>query len=244
MSARQRRHGRLRPEERRFEDRDRVRKRSQPKSLLKMVAIASMRRIDEDLENAPEDIAAILRQIRRELFRKDLTVGRLRQDLGLAANDTTTRFRCHTGAGIRRYIEDRRLECARRLVLDSGLGFDEVAGLVGFRRYRTLRDAFQRRLGCRPKVYRETRRPRLPELPRFVAGVAPLASETRRAPPRCGRCRAGLEAGSRVRVFEDLAMLCDPCARRHAPPAVAAALDADEAQPGGLAQVLRGVFSS
>ncbi|MEE8526872.1 MAG: helix-turn-helix domain-containing protein [Thermoanaerobaculia bacterium] len=219
-----------------------MRKRPQPKFLLNMAAVASLRRIDEDGKNAPEDIAAVLRQIRRELFRKDLTVGRLRQELSLAANDTTTRFRRHTGAGIRRYVEDRRLECARRLILDSDLGFAEIAGLVGFHRYRTFREAFQRRLGCRLKVYRETRRPRLPELPRFVAGVAPLSSETRRAPSRCGRCRAGLEAGTRVRVFEDLAMLCDPCARRHAPPAIAAALDADEAQPGGLAQALRGVF--
>jgi hypothetical protein len=53
-------------------------------------------------------VRAILQQIRRELFRKDLTVGRLRQELGLSANDTTMRFRRHTGAPIRRYVEDRR----------------------------------------------------------------------------------------------------------------------------------------
>jgi AraC-like DNA-binding protein len=138
-----------------------------------------------------------LQQIRRELFRKDLTVGRLRQELGLSANDTTTRFRRHTGAPIRRYVEDRRLECARRLALDTRLGFAEIARLVGFRKPRTFREVFKRRLGCRPEDYRETRTPRLPELPRFVAGVAPLPPET-----RCGRCRADLEAGTRMRVFE------------------------------------------
>jgi AraC-like DNA-binding protein len=219
-----------------------VRKRLQPKSSLEMAAIASMRRIDEDLENAPKDVAAILRQIRRGFCRKDLTVGRLRQELGLASNDTATRFRRHTGAGIRRYIEDRRLECARRLVLDSDLDVDEIAGLVGFRRQRTLREAFQRRLGCRPKVYRETRRPRLPELPRFVAGVAPLPPET-----RCGRCRTDLDSGTRVRVFEDLAILCDRCARRCAPPSITAALEPEappaETERDGWGQVLRGVFS-
>ncbi len=155
----------------------------------------------------------------------------------MAANDTTTRFRRHTGAGIRRYIEDRRLECARRLIVDSSLGFVEIAGLVGFRSCRTFGDVFQRRLGCRPKVYRQTRKPWLPELPRFVVGVAPLPPEMCRAPPRCGRCRSDLEAGTRVRVFEDLAILCDCCARRQAPPAIAGALASEtlaaEADVGG-----------
>jgi AraC-like DNA-binding protein len=218
------------------------RRRLQPTALRELAATAGWRRIETDLEDAPEDVQAILQQIRRELFRKDLTVGRLRQELGLSANDTTTRFRRHTGAPIRRYVEDRRLECARRLVLDTRLGFAEIARLVGFRKSRTFREVFKRRLGCRPEVYRETHKPRLPELPRFVAGVAPLPPET-----RCGRCRADLEAGTRVRVFEDLSILCARCARRHAPPEIAAVLGAGappgEAKSGGWGQVLRGVFA-
>ncbi len=216
-----------------------MRKKIRPKDQLKAAAVASMRRIDEDAENAPESVRAILELVRRELFRTDLTVGRLRRELGLASNDSTIRFRSHTGAGIRRYIEDRRLECARRLVVDTDLGFDEIAAQVGFRKARTFREAFQRRLGCRPKVFRETRRPRLTELPRFVAGVAPLPPET-----RCERCRADLETGIRLRIFEDLKILCDHCARRHAPPAITAALEAPEAEvgPNGWARVLRGAF--
>ncbi len=191
----------------------RVRKET-PKELLERAAVAvSYRRIDEDLEGAPERIAKILRLIRKRLFRQGFNVSEIRRRLDLRSHDVTTEFRRQTGATIGRYIEDRRLECAGRLIVDTGLDFHRVADLVGYRSFKTLSDAFARRFGCRPSVYRETAgRGRRYEVPRFLAGF--------QAPPagsRCTRCGSVLDSAPAVRVFERLEPLCEACARRHAP---------------------------
>ncbi len=95
---------------------------------------------------------------------------------------------------------------------------------MGFSRQEGLSRAFQKRYGVRPTIYREfsgklspevandATADRPPILPRFLAGIAAVAPGA-----ACGRCGGALEAGRAPRVFEDLAPICDRCARRQAP---------------------------
>lgn len=106
-----------------------MRKWPQQKTLLKAAAEASSRRIDRDAGNVPETSARSCGGStesssggpHRRSFVARPRLGGLRHD------DAVQRY---TGAAIRREIEDRRLECARRLVLDSDLDFrrDRWAG--------------------------------------------------------------------------------------------------------------------
>jgi len=199
---------------------------------LQHAAAPAYRRIDRDLRKAPESVRAMLRVIRSQLFEPDLDVGRIRVLLGLRSSRDTKKFRRATGTPVLRYIEDRRLEISCRLLAGSGLELAEIATLVGYRRYKTWHDAFVRRMGCRPKVYRKTGglpggkpgtgagepadaavEPAVePGTPRFLAGIAELPLES-----FCARCRSSLTPGPAARVFEDLDPLCDLCALEHAP---------------------------
>ena len=195
---------------------------------LRHAAAPAYRRIDRDLRRAPEAVRPMLRVIRSNLFEQDLDVGRIRVLLGLRSSRDTKRFRRALGETVPRYVEDRRLETSCRLLADSDLELDEIAATVGYRRYKTWHDAFRRRMGCQPKVYRQTgglpdgtpaAEPAEPAdaaaepgLPRFLAGIAELPLES-----SCVRCGSGLPPGPAARVFEDLDPLCDLCALEHAP---------------------------
>lgn len=210
--------------------------------LRRRAAAPVLRHIDRDLLRAAEEHRPALRLIRSELFAPDFNVRRLLRILRESHN-FTSRFKKDMGVGLRRYVEERRLECAARLLTDTRLDVREIADLVGYRSFRTFDRAFQRRMGSRPKEYRDSggRRSRAaaegsqeePEkmaegdsegAPRFVAGVA----STVLGRP-CVRCGAGLESGCRVRIFErtterhegrlveGLDPMCDLCALDHAP---------------------------
>ncbi len=195
-----------------------------PQQLLERAAAPALRRIAHDLDRLPEKLKPVLRIIRDNLFQPGLKVKHIKQALGVGANDLTTRFRAAAGAPIREYLDDRRLECAARLLVDTGLDVETIALLIGHRKREVFARAFKRRYGVRPPIYRETRgrlsrkaldaaRPgRVPLAPRYVAGLAALASDV-----PCAECGEILEPEAGIRVFDDLTPLCDPCARRRAP---------------------------
>jgi AraC-like DNA-binding protein len=190
-------------------------------------AATAYQRIDRDLATAPEAVRPMLRLIRSNLFQPDLDVKRIRALLDLRSTRDTARFRDAVGTPVPRYIEDRRLETSCRLLLDTDLAFEGIAERVGYRRYAAWRNAFRRRMGCLPKVYRK--KGGLPGeaaagaaepadtaaeagLPRYLAGVAGLELDT-----FCARCNSRLDPEPAARVFEGFAPLCPLCALEHAP---------------------------
>ncbi len=197
-------------------------------------AVGSLRRIEADLARVPERLKPALRLIRANLFHPRFNAERLQAALRVGAHDYTTEFGRATGAPIHRYLTDRRLEAAARLLLDTELPIQAIARLAGYSRVEALSRAFKKRFGVRPTIYREfsgklspevagdASVDRPPPLPRYLAGTAALAQGT-----PCGRCDAELEPGTKTRVFEDLAPICHRCAHERAPE-LAAIMDADE----------------
>ncbi len=96
-------------------------------------AAGSLRRIEADLARVPEGLRPALRLIRANLFRPRLTVERLKAALQVGANDFTTDFRDATGVTIHRYLTDRRLEVAARLLLDTELEAGAIRPSGGLR---------------------------------------------------------------------------------------------------------------
>ncbi len=170
-----------------------------------------------------ERLKPALRLIRANLFRPRLTVERLQAVLKVGAHDFTTDFARAAGAPIHRYLTDRRLEAAARLLVDTELEVRAIGRLVGYGSFESLSRAFRKRYGVRPTIYRELAGRLSPEvagdaaadlppiLPRYLAGTAAVAGAS------CGRCGGELEAGAAWRVFEDLAPLCESCDRERAP---------------------------
>ncbi len=195
-----------------------------PEQLLERAAEPTRRRIAHDLDRLPKTLKPVLVMIRDNLFQPRLTVQHIKRTLGVGANDLTTRFRAVAGAPIRQYLDDRRLECAARLLVDTRLDVETIALLVGHRKCEVFARAFMRRYGVRPPVYRnsggrlsrtalEAARPgRVPLTPRFLAGWSALASDV-----PCAHCGRALDPEPVVRVFDDLTPICDGCARQRVP---------------------------
>ncbi len=88
-------------------------------------------------------------------LREDLTVERLAAQAGVSERTLARLFRAETGATPAAYVEQLRVEEARRLLEATDLTVAAVAAAVGLRHAETLHRAFRRRLGTTPDRYRQ-----------------------------------------------------------------------------------------
>lgn len=87
-------------------------------------------------------------------IRRNLSVKRLAQRAGMSSRNFARLFQQEVGRTPARYIEDLRLETARRQIESAPMSFKEVALSCGFASAEILRRAFERRLGVTPREYR------------------------------------------------------------------------------------------
>jgi transcriptional regulator GlxA family with amidase domain len=88
-------------------------------------------------------------------LRSDLSVDRLAARVALSPRTFARVFRRETGTTPAVFVEELRVEAARRLLETTELTVAAVAAQVGMRHAETLHRAFQRRLGTTPDRYRQ-----------------------------------------------------------------------------------------
>ena len=86
---------------------------------------------------------------------EDLSVDALAARAGMSSRTFARTFAAETGTTPAAYVEELRIEAARRLLEDSDLTVETVARRVGFRRPETLYRAFRRRVATTPDRYRQ-----------------------------------------------------------------------------------------
>lgn len=84
----------------------------------------------------------------------DHAVTTLAREVGLSPRHLTRLFRSELGETPARFVEQVRVDAARRELESSGADLATVAGRCGFGSGETLRRAFHRRLGLSPDEYR------------------------------------------------------------------------------------------
>lgn len=84
----------------------------------------------------------------------DLSVGALAERAHMSERNFGRVFAREIGATPAVYVEQARVEVARRLLEDTGIGLDSVAEGAGFGSVETLRRAVQKQLGVAPSDYR------------------------------------------------------------------------------------------
>ena len=99
-------------------------------------------------------IAEVQRWIPDHLDRA-LSVETLAARAGMSARNFARVFRRETGTTPAAYVEDLRVETARRLFEDTDLTVAAIAAQVGLGRAETLHRAFRRRVGTTPDRYRQ-----------------------------------------------------------------------------------------
>jgi transcriptional regulator GlxA family with amidase domain len=89
-----------------------------------------------------------------ENIQRDLSVKSLAQRAAMSPRNFARLFLQEVGKTPARYIEELRLEAARRQIESQAMSFDEVAASCGFASAEILRRVFERRLGVTPRQYR------------------------------------------------------------------------------------------
>jgi AraC-like DNA-binding protein len=177
--------------------------------LLKTAASESMERIRRDRAEAPENLQPVLAYIEDHLFDPTLKVGRLQKACGIRDSSLSTQFRSATGQPPRRYIEDRRLETGRHLLVETDLKIWRIAVLLGFSELAVFSRAFERRSGQRPSVFRTRAR----EEAGGRAALRPIDGEPRPSDPEWLRRAAhgGLAASEASPLIRRLLRLYPSC---------------------------------
>ena len=84
----------------------------------------------------------------------DLSVSTLATRVAMSPRHFARVFTRETGVTPAVYVERSRVDIARRLLEETGLGLDAIADAAGFGSVETLRRAFHRTLGVAPSDYR------------------------------------------------------------------------------------------
>jgi transcriptional regulator GlxA family with amidase domain len=87
---------------------------------------------------------------------RQVTVETLAQRAHMAPRTFARRFRAETGTTPHDWLTSQRVLLARRLLEDTNLSVDTIAGKAGFGDATMLRHHFTRRLGATPQSYRNT----------------------------------------------------------------------------------------
>ncbi|GAA3744142.1 GlxA family transcriptional regulator [Salinactinospora qingdaonensis] len=98
-----------------------------------------------------------LRRLRRwmgENLREDLSVPALAARMSMSERHFARVFRAETGSTPGAFVEQLRLEAARRLLERTDRLLDDIARCCGFRSVETLHRSFRDRLGTTPGEYR------------------------------------------------------------------------------------------
>ncbi|RMI29451.1 GlxA family transcriptional regulator [Nocardia stercoris] len=85
----------------------------------------------------------------------DLSVSALAERAGLSERHFARAFRAETGTTPAAFVEDLRVEAARRLLESTELTVTAIARAVGYRHGETLHRVFARRLVTTPERYRQ-----------------------------------------------------------------------------------------
>lgn len=88
-------------------------------------------------------------------YKKPEPVARVVQYAGIPERTIKRRFKTATGASLMEYVQNLRIEEAKRLLETANASFDEIAFDVGYENPGFFRGLFKRRTGLTPAQYRK-----------------------------------------------------------------------------------------
>ena len=103
----------------------------------------------------PVDVRLVYREVNRRVLDGDVTAKEIVADCGLRSHDVYTRFKEHTGRGIRERILALRMNLAKRLLRVSDVSVSQIAYTVGYRTAGGFSTTFKRHVGCTPTAWRK-----------------------------------------------------------------------------------------
>jgi len=112
---------------------------------------------DNEPLRMPPALAQCLQFIEENLDRR-LSLGDICRSAGLSATSINIMFRKHVGISVFRYLNQRRLEKAKRILTASDQAVKAVASMVGFSTDNYFCKVFRKHVGVSPAAYRAEER--------------------------------------------------------------------------------------
>jgi|SaaInlStandDraft_1057018.scaffolds.fasta_scaffold71094_2 AraC-like DNA-binding protein len=88
-------------------------------------------------------------------FHLDISTATLAEEMGCCPDHLGRIFRAATGSTLTASIQQRRIEEASQLLIESNLGIDQIGYQVGFKDRAYFRKIFKRLRQCTPSTYRK-----------------------------------------------------------------------------------------
>ena len=128
--------------------------RTRFEQLLEEAAEPSLRRIRADRERVSDRLRPLLGHIAAQLFAPELNVESAKQACGIRDNSIAIVFHQEVSVPPKRYITQRRMETAARLLKSTPLKVWRIGDLIGYSGLGVFSRAFQRWAGVSPRTYR------------------------------------------------------------------------------------------
>lgn len=111
----------------------------------------------EDMQKQAEEIPEVVRRITRyvqENYHRDFEVAKLAEYVGLSKNYVSHIFNRTCGKSITQYLNEVRIEQAKRLLDQEELSLQDISSKVGYNNYTYFTKIFRQIVGVTPSAYR------------------------------------------------------------------------------------------
>jgi AraC-like DNA-binding protein len=102
----------------------------------------------------PYDVQTLYDALSTRLFRTEVRIGSLRDELNLRTRRVEARFERHVGRTPKAFLVHHRIEMAKRLLTRHDLSVTKVAFEVGYDRPNSFSSLFKRHTGVTPSTWR------------------------------------------------------------------------------------------
>lgn len=177
----------------------------QAKQQIAAAVAPALERIRRDRDGTPLHIQRLLTHIEQYLLDPDLDVTQAKRACGIGDNSVAIQFHSVVGRPPSSYIEDRRLETASRLLIDTDFKIWQIAQATGYSSISAFSRAFLRWSGERPSSFRKERKV-IKKPGEVTAEGATTAGAVSLSRPRAGSADIDLQ--------RLLALLCPECRQR------------------------------
>lgn len=111
----------------------------------------------EGMQRRADEVPDAVRKITRYVqlnYQRDLDVSMLAEHVGLSRNYVSHIFSLTCGKSIMQYLNEVRIEQAKKLLVQSELSLQDIASNVGYNNYTYFAKIFRQMMGVTPSAYR------------------------------------------------------------------------------------------
>jgi len=90
-------------------------------------------------------------------YKEDITMETMAEDLGFSYTYLSSYFHKFFGVNFKKFLNDYRIDYARKLLKETDMPISEVSSECGFATIRNFNRVFEKTLGCTPKCFKSAK---------------------------------------------------------------------------------------